>query len=494
MQSSFHIALATPEILLLILATVVLLVDGFGKSVQRRTTFALTLVSLLILTLVSLWQWSEGVHGSAFGGLYVVDPLSHLLKIATYLAVALILVYGRDYAEEHDILLTGGEFYSLTLMTLLGQMVMISAGNMITVYLGIELMSFPLYALIALRRDSVAATEAAMKYFVLGALGTGMLLYGMSMIYGATGHLDLNQIAQAIISGGAHRMPVVFGTVFIVAAFAFKLGNAPFHMWVPDVYQGSPTSVTLVISTTPYLAAFAAMVRMVMLGLHGVALDWQPMLLILAVLSLAVGNIVAIAQTNFKRMLAYSMIAHMGYVFLGLLSGVVQNRPGALEQAYGASLFYLLIYVFSTSLTFGLIVIMTRKGIECDEISDLKGLNRRNPVLAGALLMAMFSLAGIPPLAGFYAKLSVLQVLVGADHVAIAVVAVMLSLIGAFYYLRIVKVAYFDEPEGEVVAGSAGTVANGLLSLNGLLLLGLGVLPGGLMALCIKAIGSSLGL
>jgi len=493
MQSPFQLALATPEILLLILAAVVLLVDAFGKSAQRRATFALTLVSLLVLTLVSLWQWSAGVHGSTFHGLYVVDSLSHLLKIASYIAVALVLVYGRDYAEQHEVLQNGGEFYSLTLLTLLGQMVMISAGNLVTVYLGIELMSFSLYALIALRREQVVATEAAMKYFVLGALGSGMLLYGMSMIYGATGHLDLHQIAQAVSGGGAHRLPLVFGTVFIVAAFAFKMGVVPFHMWVPDVYQGSPTSVTLVLSTTPYLAAFAVILRLLIVGLHGVAADWQPMLLILAVLSLAVGNIVAIAQTNFKRMLAYSMISHMGYVFLGLLSGVVNHHAPAMDKAYGASLFYLLIYVFSTSLTFGLIVILSRKGVECEEIADLRGLNRRNPLLAGALLLSMFSLAGIPPLAGFYAKLSVLQVLVGAGHVAVAVVAVMLSLIGAFFYLRIVKVAYFDEPEGDYVPGTAGAVANGLLSLNGLLLLALGILPGGLMALCIKVVGNSLG-
>src|SRR3546814_637712 len=252
---------------------------------------------------------------STFNGLYVVDPLSHLLKIASYIAVALVLVYGRDYAEEHEVLENGGEFYSLTLLTLLGHMWMIAAGNLFTVYLGIELMSFALYALIALRRENVRATEAAMKYFVLGALGSGMLLYGMSMIYGATGHLDLHQIAQVIASGGADRLPLVFGTVFIVAAFAFKMGVVPFHMWVPDVYHGSPTAVTLVISTTPYLAAFAVMLRLLIVGLHGVALDWQPMLLILAVLSLAVGNIVAIAQTNFKRMFAYHMISHMGYVF-----------------------------------------------------------------------------------------------------------------------------------------------------------------------------------
>lgn len=493
MLNQIHLALAAPEILLLALAAVVLLIDAFSKSEERHLTFILTLATLGLLTVVSLWQWNEGVSGRTFHGLYVTDSLSHLLKVASYIAVAAALIYGRDYTEQRDMLRNGGEIYSLTLLTLLGQMVMISAGSMLTVYLGVELMSFSLYALVALRRDNSVATEAAMKYFVLGALASGMLLYGMSMIYGATGQLDLVQIAHIIGRGEADRLPLVFGVVFIVAAFAFKLGVAPFHMWVPDVYQGSPTSVTIILGTTPYFAVFAVTLRLLIEGLHGIALDWQTMLLITAVLSLGIGNIVAIAQTNFKRMLAYSMIAHMGYVFLGLLSGVVQNNSQATGQAYGAALFYLLIYVFTTLITFGLILLLSRKGFESEEISDLKGLNRRNPVLAGVLLLSMFSLAGIPPLAGFYSKLSVLQVLVGAGHVAVAVAAVMFSLIGAFFYLRVIKVAYFEEPEGEAPPGRIGLVPNGLMSLNGLLLIVLGILPGGLMALCVKAIETSLG-
>ena len=494
MQNPFQLALATPEILLLVLAAVVLMFDAFNKSKERHLTFLLTIGTLIVMTAVSLWQWHEGVSGRAFHGLYVADSLSHLLKIASYLAVAAVLIYGRDYAEQNDVLRSGGEFYCLSLLTLLGQMVMISAGSMLTIYLGIELMSFALYALIALRRDNTAAIEAAMKYFVLGALASGILLYGISMIYGATGHLDLEQVAHVINSGKAQRLSLVFGVVFIVAAFAFKMGVVPFHMWVPDVYDGSPTAVTLVLGTTPYLAAFAVMLRFLIQALHGIALDWQPMLLILAVLSLGVGNIVAIAQTNFKRMLAYSMISHMGYVFLGLLSGVVPGHSQVIDTAYGASLFYLLIYVFSTSITFGLIVLLSGKGFECAEIADLKGLNRRSPVLAGTLLASMFSLAGIPPFAGFYAKLSVLQVLIGADHVAIAVVAVMFSLIGAFFYLRVVKVAYFDEPDSDAVEiqSGNGVIPRGLMSLNGLLLLLFGILPGGLMALCIKVVESSL--
>lgn len=492
MQNPFHFALATPEILLLILAMGVLLVDAFSKSQGRHLTFMLSIGSLLVLTVVSLVQWSNGVQGASFGGLYVVDPMAHFLKVLSYVTVAATLIYGREYAEQRDMMANGGEMYSLTLFALLGQMIMISAGSMLTVYLGVELMSFALYALVALRRDHLVATEAAMKYFVLGALASGVLLYGLSMIYGATGHLDLSEIAAVIGRGEAERLPLIFGGVFIVSGLAFKLAAAPFHMWTPDVYQGSPTSVTLIVGAAPKLAAFAITLRLLMEGLHGVAMDWQPMLLVLAVLSLAIGNIAAIAQTNFKRMLAYSTISHMGFVFLGLLSGVVDGQSAATGSAYGASLFYMVIYVLTTLSTFGLILLLSRRGFECEEIADLKGLNRRNPILAGVLLVSMFSLTGIPPMAGFYAKLAVLQALVGAGYISIAVVAVMLSLVGAFYYLRIVKMAYFDEPEGELMPINNGIVTSGLMSVNGLLIIGLGILPGGLMALCIRVIESSL--
>lgn len=492
MQNPFHFALATPEILLLVLALAVLLVDAFSKSKGRHLTFMLSITSLLVLTVVSLIQWNNGVQGTSFGGLYVVDSMSHFLKVLSYVAVATTLVYGREYAEQRDMMANGGEMYSLTLFALLGQMLMISAGSMLTVYLGVELMSFALYALVALRRDHAVSTEAAMKYFVLGALASGVLLYGMSMIYGATGQLELSQIAAVIADGKAERLPLVFGGVFIVSGLAFKLAAAPFHMWTPDVYEGSPTSVTLILGAAPKLAAFAITMRLLMEGLHGVALDWQPMLLVLAVLSLAIGNIAAIAQTNFKRMLAYSTISHMGFVFLGLMSGVVDGQPSATGTAYGASLFYVIIYVLTTLSTFGLILLLSRRGFECEEIADLKGLNRRNPVLAGVLLVSMFSLTGIPPMAGFYAKLAVLQALVGAGYLWIAVVAVMFSLIGAFYYLRVVKMAYFDEPEGDVMEINSGAVTSGLMSVNGLLIIGLGILPGGLMALCVSVIESSM--
>lgn len=492
MQNSFQLALAAPEILLLVLACAVLLIDAFGKSTQRHLTFTLSLIVLLVLAATTLWQWNTNVQGSTFHGLYVVDELSHFLKLLSYIAVFVTLLYGREYIEQRDMITRGGEVYSLTLFALLGQMVMISAGNMLTVYLGVELMSFALYALVAVRRDHAVATEAAMKYFLLGAMASAVLLYGMSMIYGATGHLDLARIAWVISIGEAERLPLVFGVVFIVAGLAFKLAAAPFHMWTPDVYEGSPTTVTLIIGAAPKFAALVIVLRLLAEGLHGVALDWQPMLMVLAVLSLAIGNIAAVAQTNFKRMLAYSTIAHMGFVFLGLMSGVVDGQPAAMGSAYGAALFYMITYVLTTLSTFGLILLLSRRGFECDQISDLKGLNRRSPVLAGVLMVSMFSLAGIPPMVGFYAKLAVLQVLVSAGYIWLAVVAVLFSLIGAFYYLRVVKMAYFDEPEGEVAPINSGVITGGVMSLNGLLVIGLGVLPGGLMALCVSVIKSSL--
>ncbi|MYN13648.1 NADH-quinone oxidoreductase subunit NuoN [Pusillimonas sp. TS35] len=490
MQNQFNFALAAPEILLLILACVVLLADAFNKSESRHGTFLLSLLTVVVLGVVSVLQWQAGVAGNSFSGLYVVDSLSHFLKLGSCIAVAVTLIYGRDYVEQRDMVRHGGEFYSLSLLALLGQFVMISAGSMLTVYLGVELMSFALYALVAIRRDDVAATEAAMKYFVLGALASGVLLYGMSMIYGATGQLNLRLIAQVIGSGNAERLPLVFGVVFIVAGLAFKLTAAPFHMWTPDVYQGAPTSVTLIIGAAPKLAAFAITLRLLIEGLHGIALDWEPMLMILAVLSLAIGNLTAIVQSNFKRMLAYSTIGQMGFVFLGLLSGV--GGQGETSIAYGAALFYVVIYVLTTLVTFGLILLLSRRGFECDQIADLKGLNRRDPLMAGMLLLAMFSLTGIPPMAGFYAKLAVLQALIGAGYVSLAVVAVLFSLVGAFYYLRVVKAAYFDEPEFDHPKVAQGAITRGVMSVNSLLIIGLGILPGGLMALCVSVIENSL--
>ncbi|WP_088157522.1 NADH-quinone oxidoreductase subunit NuoN [Achromobacter xylosoxidans] len=493
MQSQIDFALATPEILLLVFGLAILLVDAVSNHPERKPTFLLSMLALGVLTVVSALQWKNGVAGSTFNGLYVTDELSHLLKIASYIAVGATLVYGRVYAQVRD-MMRGGELYVLTLFALLGQMVMISSGNLISIYLGLELMSLALYALIALRRDNVVATEAAMKYFVLGALASGFLLYGMSMIYGATGHLDLAEVSKVIAAGKAEKLALVFGIVFLVSGLAFKLGAVPFHMWVPDVYQGSPTAVTLILGGAPKLAAFAITLRLLVDGLHGLAADWQPMLMILAVLSLAIGNLTAIAQTNFKRMLAYSTISHMGFVLLGLMSGSVAGKPELSSAAYGASLFYMLTYVLTTLASFGIVLLLSRQGFECEHIDDLKGLNRRSPWHAAIVLLLMFSLAGIPPLVGFYAKLAVLQALISAGHVTLAVIAVLFSLIGAFYYLRVVKVVYFDEPAADAVPMVATCGQRGVLSVNGALILILGILPGGLMALCVQAIRSSLSL
>jgi NADH-quinone oxidoreductase subunit N len=493
MPTHTDFALALPEIIVLALGSAILLVDAISTHPRRTLTYVLTMATLVLLAVVEIVQWRDGVRGSGFAGLYVTDSLAHLMKLASYAAVFVTLVYGRLYLESRD-MLRGGELYVLALFSLLGQMVMISAGNLLTVYLGLELMSLALYALIALRRDDVVATEAAMKYFVLGALASGFLLYGMSMIYGATGHLDLHQVAATIGAGQAQQLPLVFGVVFLVAGLMFKLGAAPFHMWVPDVYQGSPTAVTLILGGAPKIAAFAITLRVLVTGMHGLAVDWQPMLMIVAVLSLAIGNITAIAQTNFKRMLAYSTISHMGFVVLGLTAGVAQGGAGA-ANAYGAALFYMITYVLTTLGSFGMVLLLSRDGFECDRIDDLKGLNRRSPWHAFVVLLLMVSLTGLPPTVGFYAKLAVLQPLVQGGQTWLAVVAVLFSLIGAFYYLRVVKVVYFDEPAGEAVGGVPATTSQrGLMALNGVLILALGLVPGGLMAACVNAVRASLGL
>jgi len=495
MQTFPPLSMTLPEIVLAAVALCILLIDAYGKTQARRLTFMLSTCAPLALAAIIALQWQAGVQGASFSGLYVTDPLAHFLKIISCIAVSVTLIYGRSYVEVRDMVSRGGEYYTLALLALLGQMVMISAGSMLSIYLGLELMSLALYALIALRRDDVNATEAAMKYFVLGSLASGVLLYGMSMIYGATGHLVLSDIADAIAQGQTQRLPLVFGVVFVVSGLAFKLSAAPFHMWAPDVYQGSPTAVTLVVGGAPKLASFVIALRLLTEGLHGIALDWQPMLLLMAVASLVIGNIAAIAQTNFKRMLAYSTVSHMGFVFLGLLSGVVNdNAATTASTAYGAALFYMVVYVLTTLSTFGLILILSRKGFECEDIADLRGLNRRSPVLSGILLLSMFSLAGIPPLPGFYAKLYVLQAVIGAGHLWAAVVAVLFSLIGAFYYLRVVKVAYFDEAQDtpqRLSANGHGTA--GVMVLNGLAIIALGLLPGGLMTLCIALMQGVLG-
>ena len=487
--TALNLMAALPEIVLLVAACAVVLYDVLARSVNRVGTDRVALLAIAAAGATVLWQ-AGGETQVAFGGSYVADALSSLLKVTACVAVAVTMLYARQYNAGRG--LDRGEFYTLALFALLGQFVMISANDLLVVYLGLELMSLSLYALAALRRDSAVATEAAIKYFVLGALASGFLLYGMSMIYGGTGSLDLPGIAAAFADPLTNRTVLVFGVVFVVAGLAFKFGAVPFHMWVPDVYQGTPTAVTLLIAGAPKLAAFAIAFRLLAEGLPGVARDWQPMLLILAVLSLVVGNLVAIAQANLTRMLAYSTIAQVGFVMLGLASGVVGGNVKSMPEAWGASAFYVVSYVLTTLGTFGVIQLLAQRGQEADEIADLRGLNRRSPWMAGVMLILMFSLAGIPPFVGFWAKLAILEAVVQAGMVWLAVLAVLASLVGAFYYLRVVKAMYFDEP-AETPALEHRDDAKSALAINGALVLILGLVPGPLLTACVQAVRQALG-
>lgn len=487
--NSLNLHAAAPEIVLFGLMAIVLLIDLFAKKAAASLVHTVSVVGLVC---IGVWQFTyvgDNQTIYAMNGLVVSDSLSAFLKGCVAIAGAVTFIYSRHYIVDRNI--PNGEFHILALFALLGQFVMISANNLLTVYLGIELLSLALYSMVALRRDHAVSTEAAMKYFVLGALASGFLLYGMSMIYGATGSLDLPLIADKLASGQADRLIMVFGTVFVVAGLAFKLGAVPFHMWVPDVYQGAPTAMTLMIGAAPKFAAFAIVVRLLVSGLIGVAADWQQMVMILAVLSLVVGNLIAIMQTNVKRLLAYSTIAHMGFMLLGFASGVVGSDMVGAVDAYAASLFYIVTYAITTLGSFGVLMLASSRGFECETLDDIKGLAKRHPWLGGIFLILVFSLAGIPPTVGFYAKLAVLEAVVQAGHIWLAVVAVMASLVGAFYYLRLVKVMYFDESKIETQL-DCGKAASSLLTVNGLAVLLLGIFPGALMALCIYTVRISL--
>lgn len=485
---------AYPELFLLLATCVILLIDMFLSDAKRLITHYLSLLTLVICAVLTFTDLTGGQTYYVFNNMFLSDPMSNLLKMFCYLAVGMTLIYSRQYNTDRGMLgggELGGEFYGLALFSLLGQMVMISGNNVLIIYLGLELMSLALYALVALRRDHVASIEAAMKYFVLGALASGFLLYGISMLYGATGTLDLSEIARASSSVTANKTILVFALVFIVAGLAFKLGAVPFHMWVPDVYQGSPTGVTLLLGAAPKLAAFAICFRLLVEGLFTQAVDWQQMLIVLSVLSMAVGNVAALAQTNLKRMLAYSTISHMGFMLLGLLSGVSDGHVSLAASAYASSMFYVITYVITTLGSFGMIMLLARNGFESEQIEDLKGLNKRSPWFALVMMMLMFSLAGIPPLMGFYAKFSVLQAVLGTGRVWLTIVAVLFSLIGAFYYLRVIKVMYFDEPTEHhpIIVGAEMRL---VLSLNGLAIIALGVMPETLMNACLDAIVKTL--
>nr|MDH4482434.1 NADH-quinone oxidoreductase subunit NuoN [Rhodoferax sp.] len=429
-----------------------------------------------------------------FGNMVVADTLAAWLKCFATVAVMVTLVYGRPYAATRD-MLRGGELFTLGLFALLGMFIMISGNNFIIIYMGLELLTLSSYALVALRRDHGAAIEAAMKYFVLGAMASGFLLYGMSMLYGATGSLDINDVFKAIVSGQVRHQVLVFGLVFIVAGLAFKLGVVPFHMWVPDVYQGAPTAITLMIGGAPKLAAFAVTMRLLVEGMLPLAIDWQQMLMVLSIASLFLGNLAAIAQTNIKRMLAFSTISQMGFVLIGVMSGVVGGDTITAANAYSSAMFYVITYVLTTLAAFGVIMLLARDGFESEEIADFAGLNQVSPLYAGVMAACMFSMAGIPPMVGFYAKLSVLQALLVSGQpmqIGVAVFAVMMSLVGAFYYLRVVKVMYFDEPL-TVSPVVASTGVRLVLGVNGALVLLLGIFPAGLMALSAQSILQMLG-
>ena len=496
-MESMNVLAALPEIVLLIGACGLLVIDLFVPDARRNVTYILAL-AVMVLTGAMCWAMlSAGLVTYAFNGMYVTDPMANVLKLFAIASVAVMLIYSQSYARDRG--LWKGEIFTLTLFALLGILLMISSNNLLAIYLGLELQALSLYTLVALRRDDARSTEAAMKYFVLGALASGFLLYGMSMLYGATGTLDINELADRIGSGHvASRLALVFGTVFIVAGIAFKFGAVPFHMWVPDVYHGAPTPITMLIGSAPKLAIFAVGFRILVEGLLPISADWQRMLIILAVASLVLGNLAAIAQSNLKRMLAYSTIAQMGFVLLAMLSGVVGGGVAGVINSYSAAMFYVVTYALTTLGTFGIMLLLARQGFEAEEIADLRGLNRRSPWYAFVMLLLMFSLAGVPPTVGFYAKLVVLQALLGdsvhGTMLALAIIAVLFSLVGAFYYLRVVKVMYFDEPPAGAPAPIAATIDMRVaLSVNGILILVLGILPQYLLKLCTDAMLRTLG-
>lgn len=469
---------ALPEIFLLSATCALLVIDLFLSERTRLLTYGLALFTLIgTIALVQFGAGPEKVY--LFDGSFVRDPMSDVLKTGLLLITLFAFVYAKDYLRALGML--RGEYFVLGLFAVLGMMVMISANSFLTVYLGLELLALCLYALVAFNRGSTGGAEAAMKYFVLGALASGMLLYGISMLYGATGKLIFPEVAAAISSGSADTTVMVFGLVFVVIGVSFKFGAVPFHMWVPDVYHGAPTAVTLFLGSAPKIAAFALAMRLLVDGLGGLLVQWQDMLIILAVLSMALGNLVAIAQTNIKRMLAYSTISHVGFIFLGLLAGN--------DKGFSAAMFYAIVYALTAAGGFGVITMLSRKGFDAENIHDLKGLNERSPWLAFMMMLILFSMAGVPPTVGFFAKLFVLDAVISIDLVWLAGVAVFFSIIGAFYYLRAVKVMYFDKPIDDApLASSMDTRV--MMSINGLAVLGFGLFPAGLLGVCQAAFAS----
>jgi NADH-quinone oxidoreductase subunit N len=464
--------LAAPEIYLASAICVVLLIDVFLSQEQRRITYLLSMLALVGAGLVSLFSMYPQPMVT-FSGSFINDPASGVLKLLAYMAVALVFVYSRNYLEEHN--LFKGEFYLLSLFGLLGIMVMISANSMLTMYLGLELLSLSLYALVAFNRDSAVAAESAMKYFVLGAIASGTLLYGISLLYGVTGTVEFSAVAAALAGDAGLSLPAALGLVFVVVGVAFKFGAVPFHMWLPDVYQGAPTPVTLYIGSAPKIAAFALTWRVLTEALAPMGASWQDMLVVLCVLSLLIGNIVAIAQANLKRMLAYSTISHVGFILMGFIAGS--------EAGVEAAMFYTITYVLMAAAAFGMIIVLSRRGFEAERLEDFKGLNQRSPWFAFMMLLIMLSMAGVPPLVGFFAKLAVLSALIEAGVAWLAVFGVVLAVVGAFYYLRVIWYMYFADPVDHAPLSSAVDLKLAI-SVNCLALLALGLFPGYLLNLC----------
>jgi NADH-quinone oxidoreductase subunit N len=468
--------LALPEIWLMSAACVILLVDLLLDDRRRWLTFLLSLVALAGTAWLAADQGiTERMVG--WSGAYVADPVGTLLKIVACGAVALAFLYSHDYLAKRGIL--KGEYYVLGLFALLGIMVLVSANSMITLYLGVELQALALYAMVAFNRESGVAAESAIKYFVLGSIASGALLFGMSIVYGVTGSLELGTIGQAAVLLGPQQIGMLFGLAFIIVAVAFKFGAVPFHMWVPDVYHGAPTPVTLFLGSAPKIASFALAFRLLAEGLPALHPGWQDMLIVVSVLSMAIGNIVAIAQSNLKRMLAYSTISHVGFILLGILAGT--------KVGYQAALYYTIAYVIMAIAGFGMIILLSRGGFEADKLDDFRGLNARSPWFAAMMLMVMFSMAGVPPFVGFWAKLAVIQAVLDLGFAWLAILAVLFSVIGAYYYLRVVKLMYFDEPRDTAALQASGAL-RAVLSINGLAVLALGMFPGLLLALCARVL------
>ena len=479
---------AAAEIFVAVMALVIMLATTFARSVARNLAYLLTQATLIVAAFITIFTM-EGEVVHTFSNLFISDLLGDVLKLMIYFSTAIALLYGRGYLADRKI--DKPEYYLLALLMTLGMMVMVTANHMLPMYIGLEMMSLALYTMVAFDRDSARSTEAAMKYFVLGALASGLLLYGMSMVYGATGTLEFSGVAQALYNQTANQTVLMFGLVFLVAGICFKLGVVPFHMWVPDVYQGAPTAVTLVIATAPKLAAFAMAVRLLIWALFDIAEEWQMMLMLVAAASIVLGNLAAIAQQNIKRMLAYSGISHMGFMLLGLLAGVVEGDRHFALNAYSSAMFYAISYVIMSLASFGMLILLSRAGFEAENIDDFKGLNKRSSWYALMMLFVMFSMAGVPFFIGFFAKLSVLQAVVAAGYFWLAVLAVVMSVIGAFYYLRVVKVMYFDDPIDASPIHAAPEVRV-MLSANGLAIAALGLAPQALMSLCAFALLRSL--